>query len=102
MSCCRRYWILKTVTSGDAIGVVSLVCASNETGSFEFSLHRPQYQYSDSEFLDLAATEIEQPEFETHKDVFETIEEVEIIKEWTGTSSMSVAVLVRKATNVNT
>jgi hypothetical protein len=92
---------LKTPTSGDAIGVVSLMCANDETGSFEFSLHRPQYQHSDSEFMDLVATGIAQPEFETHKDVFETVEEVEIIKEWTNTTSMNVSVLVRKATNAN-
>jgi hypothetical protein len=94
---CRRYWILKTAIGGDAIGVVSLLCSSNEAGTFNFSLHRPQHKYSDSEFLDLTSVEIDQPEFETHKDVFETVDEVEIIKEWTNSTGMSMSVLVRKA-----
>ena len=97
MSFQRRYWILKLASSGEAIGVVSLMCSSGEAGAFDFSLHRPQHQHSDSEFLDLTPFEINLPEFETHRDVFETVEEVEIIKEWMNTTGMSVSVLVRKA-----
>ncbi len=90
----RDYFILKT-NSGDAIGLVSLIVPINTSTVYEFSLHRPEHKDTEGEFVDLMSTSVDYPEYETHRDVFETHSEVEVIKTWF-TSGNNTSVLVKK------
>jgi hypothetical protein len=92
----RKYFVLRTM-GGDAIGLASIIVPSNDIGLFEFSLHHPSNRDKPNEFTDLTYTEMDFAEFETHRDVFETYGEVEIVKEWVPRGvGDSVHVLVKK------
>ncbi len=97
----RKYFVLRT-NSSDAIGLLSLIAPANETGMFEFSLQQPKYKDQPNEFLDLMFTEMDFPEYETHRDAFETYEELEVVQIWAPTgTAVPVTVTVKKKENSN-
>lgn len=88
--------MLKT-NSGDAIGLLSLVIPSNETGMFEFSLQQPEHKDKPNEFLDLTYTEMDLAEYQTHRDAFETFDELEVVQMWSPTGvAIPITVVVKK------
>ena len=88
--------MLKTF-SGDAIGLLSLVVPVNESSGIDFSLHRPKYKDTPNEFLDLMFTEMDFAEFETHRDAFQTYEELELVQMWVPTgTAVPATVTVKK------
>jgi hypothetical protein len=97
----RNYYVLKT-SSGDAIGLLSLMVPSNETSMFEFSLHNPECKDKPNEFMDLMHTDMDFAEYQTHRDAFETYDELEIVQTWIPTGlSVPITVLVKKKENSN-
>ena len=88
----RQYYILKT-PSGDAIGVVRPVVNSS-VGTPMFALQIPKYEDTSDEFMDLNPIASNLPEIETHRDAFETMEELEIVD--IQEHNMSAYILVRK------
>jgi hypothetical protein len=92
----RKYFVLRT-NSSDAIGLLSLVVPSNEMGMFEFSLHQLKYKDQPNEFLDLMYTEMNFPEYETHRDAFETYDELEVVQIWAPTgTAVPITVTVKQ------
>ena len=97
----RMYYVLRT-NSSDAIGLLSMMVPINESSMFEFSLHRPECKDKPSEFMDLVYTEMDFAEYQTHRDAFETYEELEIVQTWVPTgTSVPITVLVKKKENSN-
>lgn len=97
----RMYYVLRT-NSSDAIGLLSMLVPINETSMFEFSLHQPEYKDKPNECLDLMFTEMDFAEYQTHRDAFETYDELEIVQTWVPTgTSVPITVLVKKKENSN-
>ena len=93
------YYVLRT-NSNDAIGLLSLMVPNNETSMFEFSLHNPECRDQPNEFLDLMYTEMDFPEYQTHRDAFETYDELEVVQTWVPTgTAIPITVLVKKKEN---
>jgi len=92
----REYFVLRTM-GNDPIGLVSLIRPISDSCVYEFSLHRPQDKNTDNEFMDLTFTGMDYPEFETHRDVFETHPELEVVNTYYSSSNMTntLHVLVR-------
>ena len=93
----REYFVLKTM-GGDAIGLLTLIRPMDDACTYEFSLHRPEYRNTDNEFMDLSYTRMDYPEYETHRDVFETHVDLEVVHETFSSTNMTntLSVLVRK------
>jgi len=97
----RNYYVLRTGSS-DAIGLLSLIVPLNETGMFEFSLHQPDCKDKPNEFLDLTYTEMDFAEYQTHRDAFETYDELEVVQTWVPTgTAVPITVLVKKKEHSN-
>lgn len=97
----RNYWVLKT-KSADAIGLLTTINPIGDVATFEFSLHCPQHTGSMDEFMGLNGTSIDFAEFETHRDAFKTLEELEVVGTWLTVSGTTRSTLVRKTKNGRT
>ena len=93
----REYFVLKTM-NGDAIGLVSLIRPMTDASSYTFALQRPEYKDTLNEFMDLTFTKMDYPEYETHRDVFKTHGEIEVVNTFYSSSDMTntLYVIVRK------
>ena len=97
----RKYFALRT-NSNDAIGLVSLMVPISDASMFEFSLHHPACEDGPNEFMDLTFTDMDFAEYETHRDAFETLDELEIVQIWTPTlTGTPVTVLVKQKDKAN-
>ena len=84
----RQYFIIST-TSGETLGLLSLIRPKSDASIYHFSLHRPQDRNRPDEFLDLEYVMIDFPEFETHNEVFETQEELEVVHSFYSSTNMT-------------
>lgn len=93
----REYFIIRTM-SGDPIGLVSLVRPMSDASSYEFALQRPEHRDTDKEFLDLTFTSVDFPEYESHRDVFETHTELEVKEQFYSSTDMTntLYIILRK------
>jgi len=92
----RKYFVIRT-NSNDAIGLLSLLVPINDASTFEFSLHNPTCKDKPNECLDLMFTDMDFAEYETHRDAFETYDELVVVQIWTpALTGMPTTVLVKK------
>lgn len=97
----RKYYVLKTF-SGDAIGLLPLMVPMNESSMIDFSLHQLKYIDTPNEFMDLTFTEMDFAEYETHRDAFQTYDELEVVQTWVPTgTAVPITVLVKKKDKAN-
>lgn len=96
----RRYYIIKTMGAGEALGFLSLVMPSSETSGVTFTLHRPEKAHTDDEFMDLTFQSIDRAEWETHIDAFETHKPLEVEHIcWPSSTGITVEVLLTRKVN---
>jgi hypothetical protein len=91
----REYYVLKT-TSGDAVALAQRLCTSGENAVVNFTLWYPEYAGTDREFHALTGYTISFTEYTTHRDAFETLQEVEIVRDEYDTTALLRELLVRK------
>ncbi len=100
MSWERRYYLIKTMGSQEALGFLSLAMPSTESSVVNFSLHRPEKAHTDDEFVDLSFTTIDKAEWETHIDAFKTHEPLDVEHIcWPTAMGTSVEVLLTRRVN---
>ena len=97
----RHYWVVKTKTN-DAIGLVTMVCPMADANSCLFSLLHSQHMHTHGEFMDLVGESLDFSEFETHRDAFKTLEELDVVDKWLTSSGTAYNILVRKKEDGNT
>ncbi len=90
------YYVLKTTSANDAIALVRRLCPTGDSFTCNFTLWYPEHVGTDREFLPLVATILLFEEYTTHRDAFETLKEVDIVKDVYDNSSLVHEVLVRK------
>lgn len=90
------YYAIKTTSTGDAIGLVRRLCPTGDSFTCDFTLWYPEYADTDREFLPLIASVLTFEEYTTHRDAFETLKEVDIVKDKYNNSTLLHEVLVRK------
>jgi hypothetical protein len=100
MSWEREYYILKT-TSGDGVALVQRLCPSDENVSINFTLWYPEHEGTDREFHALTGYTVSFTEYITHRDAFETFQEVEIVRDEYVTTTLVRELLVRKKDEPN-
>ena len=95
----REYYFLRTASSSEAIGVVTMIRPTGDATTLHFSLHRPQDMHKGDEFMDLTYTSADYAEFETHRDAFKTLPEMEIVETYYASPSMTndLYILVKQA-----
>lgn len=100
MSWERRYYIIKTMSSQEALGFLSLAFPTSEGSAVSFTLHRPEKAHTDDEFVDLSFTTIDKAEWETHIDAFKTHEPLDVEHVcWPTAIGTSVEVLLTRRVN---
>ena len=90
----REYYVLKT-TSGDAVALVQRLC-TGESAAVNFTLWYPEHAGTDREFHALTGYTISFTEYTTHRDAFETLQEVEIVRDEYDNTTLLRELLVRK------
>ena len=100
MSWGREYFCLKTAV-GEAIALVTWMRPVADFCGYNFTLWFPEHKETPREFVPVTAYSMTPEEYLSHRDAFETFEEVEIVKEVYNSTSLICDILVKKKDDPN-